>query len=433
MRVFVLDKNKKPLDPCHPARARQLLKTGRAAVFRRYPFTIILRDRLLENSVVHPHRVKIDPGAKVTGLALVRNDVPKVVWAAELEHRGDIIHQRMLERASLRRARRNRKTRYRKPRFDNRRRPEGWLPPSLESRVANIVTWVKRLIRWCPVSAISIELVKFDTQKLQNPEISGTEYQQGTLFGYEVREYLLEKWGRKCAYCGKENVPLEVEHIIPKSRGGTNKVSNLTLACHECNQKKGNMTAAEFGYPHIQAQAKQSLKNVAAVNSTRWAIFNRLKELELSIETGSGGLTKYNRTRLGLSKTHWVDAACVGESTPEKLFIECISILTVKATGHGRRQRCRTNKYGFPVAHAPRQKKYMRFQTGDLVQAVVPKGKYAGVHVGRVAIRHRPSFKLNGFDVHPKHLKLLQKVDGYEYKIRSVSSPCLKAGAPDAA
>lgn len=423
MRVFVLDAKKRPLDPCHPARARQLLKSGRAAVFRRYPFTIILKDRLREESVVHPHRVKIDPGAKVTGLALVRDDVPRVVWAAELEHRGDIVHQRVLERAILRRSRRNRKTRYRKPRFDNRRRPEGWFPPSLESRIANTVTWVKRLIRWCPVSAISVELAKFDTQKLQNPEISGVEYQQGTLFGYEVREYLQEKWGRKCAYCGKGGVPLEIEHIVPKSRGGTDRVSNLTLACRECNQRKGNMTAAEFGHPHVQAQANQPLKGAAVVGSTRWAVFNRLRELGLPIEADTGGLTKYNRTRLGLPKTHWTDAACVGKSTPGKLFAETMSILAIKAAGHGRRQRCRTNKHGFPVAHAPRRKKYMEFQTGDLVRAVIPKGKHADMHIGRIAIRHRPSFKLNGFDVHPKHLVILQRNDGYEYGYRTAHSP----------
>lgn len=117
---------------------------------------------------------------------------------------GQQIRSRLLERRQLRRGRRYRKTRYRKPRFANRRRPEGWLPPSLESRISNIVTWVNRLMKLCPISAISIELVKFDTQKLQNLEIRGVEYQRGELCGYEVREYLLEKWGRKCAYCGRE-------------------------------------------------------------------------------------------------------------------------------------------------------------------------------------------------------------------------------------
>ncbi len=423
MRIFVLDAKKRPLDPCHPARARQLLKAGRAAVYRRKPFTIILKDRLLENSIVHSHRVKVDPGAKTTGLAVVQEETARVVWAAELEHRGDVIHKRMLERASLRHSRRSRKTRYRKPRFNNRRRPEGWLPPSLESRVANIITWVKRLTRWCPVSVISLELVKFDTQKLQNPEINGVEYQQGELFGYEVREYLLEKWSRKCAYCGKTNVPLEVEHIIPKSRGGTDRVSNLTLACHKCNQKKGNKTAEEFGFPEIQKRAKQPLKDVAAINTTRWVLYNRLKVIGLSLETGSGGKTKYNRTRLGLPKTHWLDAVCVGDSTPDTLFVEKDAVLHIKAIGHGKRQRCKTDKHGFPIAHAPQQKKYMGFQTGDIVKAVIPKGKYAGIHIGRVAIRFRPSFKLNGFDVHPKYLRLLQRADGYEYEYLAAHSP----------
>ena len=77
---------------------------------------------------------------------------------------------------------------------------------------------------------------------MQHPEIFGIEYQQGELAGYEVREYLLEKWGRKCTYCGKENIPLQIEHIIPKSKGSSNRISNLAIACEKCNQKKGNFT-----------------------------------------------------------------------------------------------------------------------------------------------------------------------------------------------
>lgn len=200
MRVFVLDRNRKPLDLCHPARARQLLRAGRATIFRREPFTIILRDRLAEDSTVHLHRVKIDPGSKMTGLALLQEETARVVWAAELQHRGEEIKQGLLERSALRRARRSRKTRYRKPRFLNRRRAEGWLPPSLQSRVEHILTWTGRLRHSAPVSAVSVELARFDTQELQHPEISGVEYQHGELFGYEVWEYLLEKWGRRCAY-----------------------------------------------------------------------------------------------------------------------------------------------------------------------------------------------------------------------------------------
>ncbi len=227
MKVFVLDTNKQPLAPCHPARARQLLGKGKAAVYCRYPFTIILK-REVKEADSQPFRLKIDPGSKTTGMAILNYRTGEVVWAAELQHRGWQIKSALDSRRAIRRSRRNRKTRYRKPRFNNRRRPKGWLPPSLMSRVYNIETWVARLRRYCPITAISLELVRFDTQAMVNPEISGIEYQQGELFGYEVREYLLEKFGRKCAYCGAENIPLQVEHIIPKTCGGSNRVSNLT-------------------------------------------------------------------------------------------------------------------------------------------------------------------------------------------------------------
>ena len=283
--VFVLDTKKRPLAPCHPARARQLLKKGKATVYRRYPFTIILKREVTEIDAVanvvkqsQPLRLKIDPGSKITGLAILNDRTGKVVWAANLQHRGQQIKTSLEKRRAVRRSRRDRKTRYRKPRFDNRKRPKGWLPPSLMSRVYNIQTWVTRLRKYCPIKAISLELVKFDTQKIQNPEISGVEYQQGTLKGYEVREYLLEKFGRKCAYCGKENIPgLEVEHIIPKARNGSNRVSNLTIACQKCNKRKGTQTAKEFGHPEIQKQAKKPLKDATAINSTRREIYRRLQ------------------------------------------------------------------------------------------------------------------------------------------------------------
>jgi hypothetical protein len=262
-----------------------------------------------------------------------------------------------------------------------------------------------------------MELVKFDTQLMQHPEISGVEYQQGELAGYEVRQYLLEKWERKCAYCGAENVTLQIEHIIPRARGGSNRVSNLTLACGKCNQKKGTRTAAEFGYPQIEKQAKASLRDAAAVNATRWKLYHRLEELGLPVETGSGGLTKYNRTIRGLAKTHWLDAACVGRNTPSKLKVSRVQVLYIKASGHGNRQMCLTDRYGFPKSHRTNKKSYLGFQTGDIVKAKILHGKYVGEYTGRIAIRQKASFKLNGlFDVHPKYLRTLQRSDGYMYQ-----------------
>jgi hypothetical protein len=275
------------------------------------------------------------------------------------------------------------------------------------------------------VEAISQELVKFDAQKMSNQEISGVEYQQGTLFGYEVREYLLEKWGRKCAYCGKSDVSLEIEHIRPKSSGGTNRIGNLALACRPCNERKGARSIEEFlkSKPdllkRIMRQSKYSLKDAAAVNATRWALFERLKSTGLPVETGSGGLTKFNRTKRNLPKAHWIDAACVGFSTPEVLKLDNIKPLEIKAAGHGCRQMCFMDKYGFPRTSAKKAKKVFGFQTGDIVKAEVSKGKNVGLHVGRASVRARGYFDIatssGAVTISYKYCIKLHSCDGYAY------------------
>jgi len=417
--VFVLDTNKQPLNPVHPGWARKLLSSGRAAVYKRYPFTIILKSAI-QDAEVQPLRLKIDPGSKRTGLAVVNDATGDVIFAAELNHRGHQIKKSMDSRRAVRRSRRHRKTRYRKARFNNRRRQEGWLSPSLRSRVENIERWVRGLRSLCPISAISLELVKFDTQKMQSPEISGVEYQQGELQGYEVREYLLEKFGRRCVYCGAEKIPLQIEHILPKSRGGTDRVSNLTLACEACNQKKGNQTAEEFGSPQVQSQARKPLKDAAAVNTTRWALYRRVQETGLPVEVGTGGRTKYNRSIRELPKTHWLDAACVGASTPEVLNVEGIRPLIISSTGRGSRQMCRMDKYGFPRTSAKKFKRVHGFQTGDMVKAVVPTGKKAGTYIGQVSVRASGNFNLKTKSgtlqgISYRHCKMLHRADGYVY------------------
>ena len=427
--VFVLDTDHVPQTPVHPAIARRMLSEKTAAVFKRFPFTIILKVVGPGPLFVHQHRLKIDPGSKTTGLALL--DGNKVVWAAELTHRGQRIKDALESRRAIRRGRRQRNTRYRQPRCDNRTRPAGWLPPSLQSRVANVMTWVERLARLCTITALSQELVRFDMQLMCNAEIAGVEYQQGELAGYEVREYLLEKWHRTCAYCGTKDVPLDVEHIIPKTRGGTNRVSNLTLACVPCNQKKGSQTAAEFGFPQIQAQARLPLKDAAAVNATRWALFQALQTTGLPVETGTGGRTKYNRTRFNIPKSHWGDAACVGASTPETLVVAGVQPLLIKAMGHGTRQMCRTDAFGFPKSHRARQKQYFGMQTGDIVKAAVPKGKYAGTWVSRVVVKARGSFDVvvNGkkASVHQKYCTRLWSADGYTYTLPAVAGTAVSS------
>jgi len=425
-KVLLLDTTKQPLDPVHPGRARLLLKEGKAAVYRRYPFTIILKTRV-DSPAVSALRLKIDPGAKTTGLALVNDVSGEVVWAAELSHRGASIKKRLDGRRAVRRKRRSRFTRYRQPRFHNRRKRKGRLPPSLESRVANVLTWVERLLCLCPIEAISMELVKFDMQLMQQPEITGALYQQGERMGYEVREYLLEKWGRRCAYCGTKNVPLEIEHILCRARGGTHRVSNLTLACHRCNVKKGTQRIQDFlkkkpeVLARILAQAKTPLTDAAAVNATRWHLFARLKATGLALETGSGGLTKYNRAQRNLPKTHWLDAACIGQSTPKHLETSQVRPLLIEATGHGNRQMCGVDEHGFPIRHRQRHKVHCGYQTGDLVRAVVPKGARAGTHVGRVLARASGSFDLRTkagrlAGISYRYCRPIHRNDGYSYQ-----------------
>jgi len=420
--VLVIDKHTQPLMPCHPARARELLKAGKAAVYRRYPFTIILRER--DGGDTQPVEVKVDPGSRETGIALVVEGKHgrRVIWAANLAHRGQAVRDKLEKRRAVRRSRRARHTRYRAPRFLNRRRADGWLPPSLKSRVDNVTTLVKRLHGVCPVTTVAQELVKFDTQALQNPEIAGVEYQQGTLAGYEVREYLLEKWKRTCAYCGKTDTPLEIEHIMPRARGGSDRVSNLTLACHDCNQAKGTQTAAEFGHPNVQQQATAPLKDAAAVNTTRWALYHRLTTFGLPVSVGTGGRTKYNRIKQGYAKDHWIDAACIGVSGEQVFIPPTVSPLRITATGRGSRQMCRMDKFGFPRTSPKAAKRVHGFQTGDMVRAVVPSGRHAGTHIGRVAVRSLGKFNITTTTVtrqgiHFRHFILLQQTDGYAYDV----------------
>ena len=269
--VFMVDTNKQPLKPTTPKRARELLNKGKAAVLRRYPFTLILKQ---DRAAAKPNlELRIDPGSKVTGFALI-NHKNECIWGMELEHRGALISESLIKRAGFRRNRRNRQSRYRKKRF-NRKKAEGWLPPSLMHRVQTVLTWIERICRYNPVVAIVIEKVKFDTQQLDNPNIKGIEYQQGTLAGYTIREALLEHWGRECAYCNARETPLQIEHILPRAKGGSNRFNNLTLACQPCNQAKGNRAIADFlkhkpdTLKKIQSHCKKSLNDAAAVNSTR--------------------------------------------------------------------------------------------------------------------------------------------------------------------
>jgi hypothetical protein len=171
------------------------------------------------------------------------------------------------------------------------------------------------------------------------------EYQQGALAGYELREYLLEKWGRNCVYCGEAGVPLQVEHLRPKAHGGSNRASNLVLACADCNQLKGSQPVETFlankpqVLARILAQLGRPLADAAAVNATRWALWRALVATGLAVEAASGARTKWNRSRLGVPKLHALDALCVGEVAAVHDWRR--PALAISATGRGSHRRTR--------------------------------------------------------------------------------------------
>ncbi len=414
-KVLVLSHQGSPAMPCAPARARQLLKAGKAAVFKRFPFTIILKQD--KPIATQPITCKIDPGSRHAGIVLVAQGKTgnRVVFAIELQHRGHDIRDSLLARRQLRRGRRSRHTRYRPSRFDNRTKPKGWLPPSIQHRCNSTMTWVNRLRRYTPVTGFSIEHVKFDTQLMENPDISGVEYQQGTLAGYEVRQYILEKWGHECAYCKTSGVQLYMEHMTPRARGGTDRPSNLCPACKPCNEKKGTKTASEFGYPSLQPKPS-GLRDAAAANSIRWEMVNRLKALDLPLECGSGGRTKFNRTNQGYPKAHWIDAACVGVSGETVALQPASPYLVIQAHPRNNRRMCQPDKFGFPNSRAKRSSRVHGFTSGDLVSASVPKGKNRGSFNGRIATRANGYFRVGPKDgVSFKHCTVIQHNDGYSY------------------
>ena len=319
-QACVLDQNGKPLMPTtRLGKVYRLLKTQKAHIVSYEPFTIQLNYEP-DTHIIQPMTLGVDSGAIHSGYSVANEH--REYYSAEVVARDDI-SKRLSDRHMYRRNRRYRKTRYRKPRFNNRKnKKKGWLPPSLEQKVAVQLNEIDHLHHYFPIGKIIVETAEFDIQKIKNPDISGIEYQQGTLQGYNIRNYLLEKHNRKCFYCGKTVSKFEVEHMIPKARGGSNRIDNLTLSCHECNQEKDTLTAEEFikqTLPAKKATAKlKQLPNekrlfeyMAYMNATRWALYNTIDEKYANVEMTYGYITKYNSIKAGLPKAHHIDAKCI--------------------------------------------------------------------------------------------------------------------------
>lgn len=387
--------------PAHPARVRALLRSKRAVVASRVPFVIRLKDKTATDgtALVQELGLGVDPGSKRTGLAVfaftgTATKARRGLFATEIVHRSSDIIRRIRARSRHRHGRRQ-QVRYRRPRHAHRSKPRGWLAPSLQHRVDGIVSMVEKMRRWFPLTSIVLELARFDLQKIEDAEIKGIEYQQGALWGFELREYLLTKFQHQCVYCDARNVPLNMDHLEAKSRGGSNRLSNRVLACVRCNDAKGSLPVEDFvkdpvRLARIREWARLPLRDAAAVNSTRRALWLAMCKTGLSVHTGSGGRTKFNRALNGLEKTHCTDALAVGE-------VDCIAtypkvVLVARQTGRGSYARTRSDRFGFPRLMLPTRKAVYGFVTGDTVRAVIATGRYAGSYIGRVSIRSSGRF-----------------------------------------
>ena len=302
--VYVLNIHDRPLMPCKEAKARRLLKSNRAKIAKRNPFTIQL---LFEcEDVTQSITLGVDAGSKHIGLSSTTED--KVLFESDIELRNDIVDL-LSTRRQNRRSRRNRKTRYRKARFDNRKRKDGWFAPSVQHKVETHLTAIKKVHQILPINKIIVEVASFDIQKIRNPSISGTEYQQGEQLAFwNVREYVLCRDRYICQNCkGKSKSKiLNVHHIESRKTGG-NTPNNLITLCEICHK----------GYHKGTIKLPNTIKrgmvfrDAVFMGIMRWAFYNKLKELYSDVNLTYGYLTKNIRIKNNLPKEHYIDARCI--------------------------------------------------------------------------------------------------------------------------
>ena len=314
--VYVLSQHGQPLMPTeNHAKVRVFLKQGKAKVVQRCPFTI----QLLYESTTHTQKINlgIDAGSKTIGISATTDS--KVLYESEVVLRNDIV-ELLSGRRALRNSRRSRKTRYRKPRFDNRKKPDGWLAPSIRQKIETHVTVVGNVMKILPVTKIIVETASFDIQKIKNPEIEGVGYQHGEQLDFwNVREYVLFRDGHTCQCCkgkSKDNI-LNVHHIESRKTGG-NAPNNLITLCETCHKAyhKGIITLPK------EIHRGMRFRDAAFMGIMRWAFYDRLKELynPLGAEVINtyGYITKNTRIEHGLPKEHYVDARCISDNPAAK-------------------------------------------------------------------------------------------------------------------
>jgi hypothetical protein len=299
-RVYVKNKDGEPLMPCKPAKARHLLRDKKAVVYNLCPFTIQLNWDCEKNT--QEVIVGLDTGAVNVGCAAVSGS--RVLYASETKLRTDI-SRKMHRRAVYRIERRRRNTRYRATRFNNRTRPKGWIPPSLKSKADSTIKIVKQLSKILPINKVRVEIAKFDIQKLQNPDIKGIEYQKGVTEGYDnVRAYVLERDDYTCQICKKREGILQTHHIKQRKDNGPSNPNNLATVHKQCHEDfhKG-LIQHKFTKP-------KEYKMETHVTILKDYIVDGLRK-DFNVEVTFGHITKRNRLRLNLPKSHCFDATAI--------------------------------------------------------------------------------------------------------------------------
>ena len=308
--VYVLNKQGKPLMPCKEAKARKLLKQNKAKIVKYEPFTIqLLFD--CENQTQEVN-LGIDAGSKHIGVSATTEK--QVLYEADVELRNDIV-DKLSSRRAARRTRRNR-LRYRPARFNNRvhSKHKGWLAPSVEQKINSHIQVIKRLYAILPITKLIVETAQFDIQKINNPEISGEEYQQGEQLGFwNVREYVLFRDNHECQCChgkSKDNV-LNVHHLESRKIGG-NAPNNLITLCETCHK------AYHKGEVELKRKRGKSYRDAAFMGIMRKTLFDRLCALYSNVHETYGYITKNTRIENNLPKAHYIDARCISGNPKAK-------------------------------------------------------------------------------------------------------------------
>jgi 5-methylcytosine-specific restriction endonuclease McrA len=299
MFVYVLNKDKKPLMPTNPTVARLLLKDGKAKVVSKMPFTI----KLVNDSTEYVQEVVagMDTGSKIIGSSAIANG--KVVYQAEIQIRQNV-SCKMQQRSMFRKSRRSRKTRYRQPRWSNRAsmKRKGRLAPSLKSKVDSHLREKLFIESRLPVSYWNVELASFDINKITDPEVSGTGYQDGLLKGYyNLKAFILDRDGHACQKCKSKKTKLHVHHIKFRSNGGTDTPDNLITLCESCHKK---LHASEFSFKPKRSKTKHATE--------MGIIKSQLKKRFGGFNETFGYETKFKREQiLHLPKEHYYDAVAI--------------------------------------------------------------------------------------------------------------------------